>query len=152
MSDIEITIDAAVREKLQNHSTEEFPLGVTAIANAVRSAASVGGCSDCRVGVRVTDDPTIHKINRDFLEHDYPTDVISFPYELQPPMVEGELVVSIDTAEVESVDAGWSVAEELLLYVMHGTLHLVGFDDTDDESRKEMRNAERRAMEGLRSG
>ncbi|MCM2369409.1 rRNA maturation RNase YbeY [Aporhodopirellula aestuarii] len=147
MSEIEITIDARVREKVREHSTPEHPLGIAEIESAVRRAASIGNCTDCRVGVRVTDDPTIHEINREFLQHDYPTDVISFPYELQPPVVEGELVVSIDTAASEAVDVGWSVAEELLLYVIHGTLHLVGFDDTDEETRKEMREAERKALQ-----
>ncbi|EMI43838.1 rRNA maturation RNase YbeY [Rhodopirellula sp. SWK7] len=148
MSEIEITIDSRVRDQVRGHSSEERPLGRAEIEAAVRAAAAVGNCTDCRIGVRVTDDATIHEINRDFLQHDYPTDVISFPYELQPPMVEGELVVSIDTAENEAADAGWSVAQELLLYVIHGTLHLVGFDDTDDESRKEMREAERKALGG----
>lgn len=146
MSEIEITIDANVRDRVAEYDTTTCLLDCAAIAAAVRAAASIGGCSDCRIGVRVTSDPVIHQINREFLNHDYPTDVISFPYALSAPIVEGELIVSIDTAVVQAADAGWSVAEELLLYVIHGTLHLVGYDDVDDADRSVMRDAEAKAM------
>lgn len=146
MSRIEITIDSNVRNRVREHATVTHPLDRVAIAAAVRAAASVGGCLDCRVGVRVAGDQVIHHINREFLHHDYPTDVISFPYALAVPVVEGELIVSIDTAVAQAADAGWSVAEELLLYVIHGTLHLVGYDDLDDADRAVMRQAESKAM------
>tara|TARA_A100001391_G_scaffold2852_1_gene2535 strand:+ start:3165 stop:3641 length:477 start_codon:yes stop_codon:yes gene_type:complete len=146
MSEIEVIIDPDVRERVRECSIASHPLNGRSIESAVRAAASVGGCDDCRVGVRVTNDKVIHQINRDFLDHDFPTDVISFPYELTPPMVEGELVVSIDTAIAQAPDAGWSIAEELLLYVIHGTLHLVGFDDIADADRAAMRNAESKAL------
>ncbi len=146
MSEIEITIDAGVRAQVQRHCTTAHPINPEMIGAAVRAAASLGRCSDCRIGVRVTNDRTIHDLNRQFLDHDYPTDVISFPYALAPPLVEGELVVSIDTAEVQAPDAGWSVAQELLLYVIHGTLHLVGYDDVEDSDRAAMREAESQAL------
>ncbi|MEM6366076.1 MAG: rRNA maturation RNase YbeY, partial [Planctomycetota bacterium] len=87
-------------------------------------------------------DATIHQINRQFLDHDYPTDVISFGYECDPPQVSGDVVVSVETAERQAESHGASVAEELLLYVVHGCLHLVGLDDKCDETRKAMRLAE----------
>ncbi|TWT74090.1 rRNA maturation RNase YbeY [Allorhodopirellula solitaria] len=146
MSEIEIRIDASVRQRVQHHSTTEYPLDRQAIEAAVIAAASVGDCNDCHLGVRITTDAVIHQINREFLQHDYPTDVISFPYALSPPKVEGELVVSLDTAVSQATDAGWSVAQELLLYVIHGTLHLVGFDDRGDADRSAMREAETQAM------
>ena len=149
MSQIEITIDPSVRDLISEHTTSKFPIHDSAIELAVRSAASLADCTDCRIGVRVTNDPSIHQINRQFLSHDYPTDVISFPYELAPPVVEGELVVSLDTAIASAAEAGWTVAEELLLYVVHGTLHLVGYDDTSTELSREMRAAEAEAMRRL---
>lgn len=146
MSEIDITIDASVRDRVREYSSAAHPLDRVAITAAVRAAASVGGCFDCRVGIRITSDPVIHQVNREFLNHDYPTDVISFPYALSAPVVEGELIVSIDTAAVQAADVGWSIAEEVLLYVIHGTLHLVGYDDVDDADRAAMREAESKAM------
>lgn len=151
MSEIEITIDTGVVERLGEFSVPGQEISVQRLEAAVRAAAVVGGCHVCQIGVRVSDDTTIHEINRRFLQHDYPTDVISFPYHLAPPMVEGELVVSIDTAARESVEAGWSVAEELLLYIIHGTLHLVGFDDTEESCRLRMREAEQTALQNMRA-
>lgn len=149
MSEIEITIDADVRERVREHATAAHRLDHDTIEAAVRAAAAVGRCQDCRIGVRVTNDAVIHEINREFLKHDYPTDVISFPYALTPPIVEGELIVSIDTAAVQAADASWSIAEELLLYVIHGTLHLVGYDDVHETDRAAMREAESQAMSRL---
>ncbi|SMP53233.1 probable rRNA maturation factor [Neorhodopirellula lusitana] len=128
---------------------EQAGVSVKAIRQAVIAAASVGECSECQIGVRVAGDESIHEVNRQFLQHDYPTDVISFPYELSPPRVEGELIVSLDTAleQARAVQTpGWTVANELVLYVVHGTLHLVGFDDTAPDVRAAMREAERAAM------
>lgn len=146
MSEIEISIDSNVRDRIGEYATASHSLDRPTIEAAVRAAASLGDCLDCRVGVRITNDEVIHQINREFLHHDYPTDVISFPYALAVPVVEGELIVSIDTAVVQAAEAGWSIAEELLLYVIHGTLHLVGYDDVDDSDRAAMRTAESKAM------
>ena len=120
----------------------------TELAQAAIAAAAVEGCDRGSVGVRICDDATIHPINREFLQHDYPTDVISFPYELEPPMVEGELVASFETAIENASEPSnpLSPREELLLYVVHGTLHIVGHDDQSPEPRAAMRRAEIAAM------
>lgn len=138
---IEVRVDEEIAA-----SFRRVGLSVDRIREAVVAAASIGDCTLCEIGVRVTDDEQIHQINREFLQHDYPTDVISFPYELAPPKVEGELVVSLDTATACAPDEKLSIAEELLLYVVHGTLHIVGYDDTSDEPRQRMRAAEQAAM------
>jgi len=119
-------------------------------------AASQRGYASGEIGVRLTDDETIHKINAQYLDHDYPTDVISFPYDCQPDWVSGELVASVDTAfenaAIENADAGdWDVARELVLYVIHGVLHITGMEDASDEQRRQMRTAERRVLEAIGS-
>lgn len=141
MLTIEILVDPESATSMQTAGVSREDIQQSVIA-----AASIGDCDTGEIGVRVTDDSSIHQINRDFLQHDYPTDVISFPYVLSVPQVEGELVVSLDTASAEAPHAGWSVREELLLYVIHGTLHLVGFDDTNDKARVQMRSAEKSAL------
>lgn len=123
---------------------------------AAAAAAAAGGCWRGQIGLRVTGDDAIRQINRRHLGHDYPTDVISFPYRREPPEVEGELVVSWETAEREAarlagemLTAGWGAAEELLLYTIHGVLHLVGYDDVEEASRRRMREAERAVLARL---
>ena len=120
-----------------------------AICRAVRQAAQYRGYCRGSIGVLVTDDETIHEINARHLSHDYPTDVISFGYTQADDLVEGELVASWDTARREAVEYGWSATDELLLYVVHGTLHICGMDDQNDEDAKMMRTAERDVMQSL---
>lgn len=103
---------------------------------------------DCgTVSIAVVDDPTIHEINRQYLEHDYPTDVLSFVLEDREPYLEGELVVSTDTAATNATDYGWSAHSELLLYVIHGALHLVGYLDKQPDDVAEMRAAEAKYLQ-----
>jgi probable rRNA maturation factor len=109
---------------------------------AVRLAFADSDYTWVEVSVAVVDDEMIHELNRQFLDHDYPTDVLSFALEDDPPRVEGEIVVSLDTANRCASEAGWSVDDELLLYVAHGALHLAGYGDKTPEDAAEMRAAE----------
>ncbi len=95
------------------------------------------------VSLAIVDDPTIHRINREFLQHDYPTDVLSFLLERSADRLEGEVIASADTAIGSAARYGWAPADELLLYVIHGTLHLVGYDDLAPEPQVTMRERER---------
>lgn len=103
------------------------------------------------VSIGIVDDPTIHELNREHLDHDWPTDVISFIFEVneQTARVEGEIVASCDTARRLAPAAGWRAEDELLLYIVHGLLHLAGLDDIEPEDEKEMRAAERDCMLAL---
>lgn len=119
------------------------------IRTAVIATAHAKGFDLGSIGVLITDDQTIHEINRSHLQHDYATDVISFAYEQQPPRIEGELVASLDTAAREAAELGWPVLNELLLYVVHGVLHICGMDDQSAESRRQMRIVEQQVLSSL---
>jgi len=99
--------------------------------------------------VSIVDDPTIHELNRVHLDHDWPTDVISFSFERDDTGVDGEIIASSDTAAREYNHAGWSHADEILLYVVHGMLHLAGLDDLDDVDRRKMRLVEQECLMAL---
>ncbi|MGI9468851.1 MAG: rRNA maturation RNase YbeY, partial [Rubripirellula sp.] len=116
------------------------------LRDACTAATSLRDFHQGEIGIRVTTDAAIHQINRDHLGHDYPTDVISFAYAANRPHIEGELVVSVDTAAERANELGWSVDHELLLYVVHGTLHITGMDDHEPKDRLAMRCAEREIM------
>ncbi len=116
------------------------------------------------ISLALVDDAQIHRVNREFLGHDYATDVISFVLndeaspldekhssrlaESAPRRLEGELIVSTETALREAAAHGWTPADELLLYVVHGLLHLCGYDDLTDEARPVMRAREREVLAG----
>jgi probable rRNA maturation factor len=99
------------------------------------------------VSLAIVDDETIHALNVQHLQHDYPTDVISFVLEQTAGYLEGEVIVSADMSATVAQEYGWPAAHELLLYVIHGTLHLVGYDDKDPHKKIEMQSAERRHLQ-----
>jgi probable rRNA maturation factor len=109
----------------------------------VRKILDDEGIRHASISIAVVDDCAIHALNRQYLEHDYPTDVLSFLLERDGDRIEGEIVTSADTALANAEQFGWSAEDELLLYVIHGTLHLAGYDDQSDDARGEMRARER---------
>lgn len=113
---------------------------------AVRRVLSQAKTGSAHISIAIVDDETIHQLNRQHLQHDYATDVLSFPFVHGPHRVEGEVVVSADTAMANARRYGWNVDDELLLYVVHGTLHLIGYKDTSPEELAAMREAERRML------
>ncbi len=96
-----------------------------------------------RASLAVIDDAAMRCVNRDYHDCDEPTDVLAFPLgDPGDPGVPGaftaEIVISIETAERESATRGVAITAELLLYVVHGTLHMLGFDDHDPEDARKM--------------
>lgn len=97
---------------------------------------------DSEINIAIVDNAQIHETNRTFLKHDYPTDVITFPWDEPDGPLKGDIMVSAEMAAQVAGDYGWSPDDELLLYVIHGTLHLAGYDDHSDEERAVMRERE----------
>jgi rRNA maturation RNase YbeY len=80
------------------------------------------------VAVVFADRRHVRRINREYLSHDYDTDVISFPLETGDRL-EGEIYVNLDRAREQARDYRVTEAEEIARLVVHGTLHLAGYDD-----------------------
>ena len=114
----------------------------------VRQVMAEEDIKDYEISLAFVDNPTIHGINKRFLEHDEPTDVITFPYSSGKVLV-GELVIGVEVALEQAHVGGHEVDAELALYVIHGLLHLVGYDDKDAHDRKQMRVRERYHLNGL---
>lgn len=145
---IEVNIDSAIRREIC--FSEEMLIGqiMAAVLAAAETLNIFNGC----VGVFVTNDAKIRRINNNYLRHDYPTDVISFTYFRSNLAIEGELIVSVTTAESEASRLGCSWIDEIVLYVIHGTLHLCGMNDLQPNEIVEMRKLEQEALKkcGLR--
>jgi probable rRNA maturation factor len=110
---------------------------------AAREVLEESQFDSAQVSLAVVDDPTIHELNRRHLNHDWPTDVLSFVLEDRDGHLEGEVILSAETAAAAAAEAGWPAAAEQLLYVIHGVLHLVGLRDKTDSEVQQMRSAER---------
>jgi probable rRNA maturation factor len=115
----------------------------------VRAALAAEGVRDGSISIAVVDDATIRSINRRHLGHDWPTDVISFPLsEADEPVLQGELVVSAEMAATTARESGADPWHELALYVVHGLLHLCGYDDQSDADRVAIRRREGEILAG----
>ncbi len=105
---------------------------------------------DAKISLAFVDDATIAGLNKRFLDHDGPTDVITFPLSGSgAKKLEGEVVIGVEVAEREASERGHPVNTELCLYVIHGCLHLCGYDDRDAKSAAEMRRKEREYLKRL---
>jgi probable rRNA maturation factor len=113
------------------------------LVEAARRILADSKYSSAAVSLAVVDDATIHGLNRRFLNHDYPTDVLSFVLDANQSHLKGEVVLSADTAASVAAAGGWEAADEQLLYVVHGVLHLIGLDDQSNDDARQMRAAER---------
>lgn len=90
------------------------------------------------VSVVFCSDNYILDVNMKYLQHDYFTDIITFDY-CEGDKLNGDLIISIDTVRENAVTYGVSFDEELHRVIVHGLLHLIGYDDSTEEQRKEMR-------------
>jgi rRNA maturation RNase YbeY len=111
--------------------------------------------------VVLSDHDTVHRLNREYLGHDYVTDVLSFdlsaPDDVDVPdaassgstAIDGEVYVDLDTAAERHDEFGASFEEEVLRYVIHGVLHLAGYDDATEAAQEEMRVLEDRYLHAL---
>jgi probable rRNA maturation factor len=118
------------------------PLDSSRLVEAARRILSEAGYTRGEVSLAIVADDEMQQLNARWLEHDWPTDVLSFVLEQAGDALEGEIIVSVETAQRQAAAFSWRAEDELLLYVIHGALHLVGHDDRSDEDQAAMRAAE----------
>ena len=119
-----------------------LPVDEGRLKSAVASLLEEESIDDALISLAIVDDPTIHDLNRRYLQHDYATDVLSFVLERSDTRLDGEVIVSSETAVSQSRRWGWAAEDELLLYVIHGVLHLLGVGDATPQERERMRRRE----------
>jgi probable rRNA maturation factor len=124
------------------------PANHARLKKAVRLILKDAGIERAEISIAIVDDKQMHALNRQYLQHDFPTDVLSFVLERDEAAgsLDGEIIASADYASRESPRYGWTAEDELLLYVIHGCLHLVGQDDQTPEGRASMRAEESRVL------
>ena len=95
------------------------------------------------------DDETLLRINQERLGHDFYTDIVTFPLSSCDEMISSEFYISLDRVAENALVLGRDFNQEFYRVIIHGVLHLIGFDDLDEESRTLMRSMEDRCLEIL---
>ena len=109
------------------------------------------------ISVVLTDDEHVQELNREYRGSDRPTDVLAFSQiegeqaKAQAERVAlGDVVISVDTAERQAAEQGHALENELDLLIIHGVLHLLGYDDETEADAAEMRRHENRVLDELK--
>lgn len=137
--EILLSIDSGFERKVDSAALKE-------LATTVLEAESVSGAE---LGIVITHDERVRELNREYAGEDKTTDVLSFSLRegeefVSPDGVErlGEVIISYPTAERQAVEAGRPVEDEVAHLLVHGILHLLGYDHAEPEEEREMRARE----------
>lgn len=126
------------------------------LTKLVKSVCSRFGLSKATVSIAIVDDAEIRRVNKEFLSSDHPTDCLSF--DLSDDLSRSkasklfELVINGERARKEAKLRGHSCEAELALYIIHGLLHNLGFDDSTKAEAKKMHNTEDEILQQLGYG
>ncbi|MEJ7590199.1 MAG: rRNA maturation RNase YbeY [Planctomycetaceae bacterium] len=137
---------------------DSLSIDVAVLTRAIEHALQIEQVASAVLSVSIVDHMAMQQINRQHLQHDYPTDVISFqldfafddeapdkaPSELRAAgaMIEGEIIASAEMAADMASSGQWTAMNELTLYVIHGLLHICGYDDLTPGEKSIMRTRE----------
>jgi probable rRNA maturation factor len=130
---------------------EQVRIDERLMREVARTVLNGENAADAQISLAFVDNATIRQLNQRFLGHDEPTDVLSFP--LNEPKARrqaGEVVIGAEVAQSQAEARGHDVHAELALYVIHGLLHLCGYDDKEAEHAAAMRARERHYLRALR--
>ena len=115
------------------------------VSRWVRQVAASYGRRVGEIGYLFCDDEKILEVNREYLGHDYYTDIITFDY-TDGDVINGDLVISLDTVRSNAGLFGKAYDDELMRVIIHGILHLCGINDKGPGERELMEAAENKAL------
>jgi len=124
------------------------------LRDSALKALAAESITRAELSVVLLDNAAIHEWNRKALDHDFATDVITFSLadrDVDQPgnEIEGEILISVEMAEELASQVGWTTTEECILYLVHGILHLTGYDDQTEDDFKRMKSRERELLTDL---
>jgi probable rRNA maturation factor len=122
----DLTVEAQTAEGVR------APVPLDRIEAVVRFVLRREAIASAEISVTLLDDAGITRLNEEHLEHEGPTDVISFPLEGPGDRIVGDLYVGVDQAGRQAAEVGVTLDEELLRLAIHGTLHVLGHDHPKD--------------------
>lgn len=113
-------------------------INTTRITSAIQRTLQGEKVKQADIAVIIVSDDELLELNKIYLNHHYYTDVITFPLGDEGGPIEGEIYISMDTAAAQAKEYSVSRTNELTRLAVHGTLHLVGYDDATKEQRQHM--------------
>ena len=123
--------------------TKQLPIRPEKIRKITKEILNIENQSiDGQINIVFVSNKYIHSLNKQYLGHDYPTDVISFPLEVKENYIEGEVYISLEQAAKQAKDFQAPFEEESWRLVVHGILHLLGYDDQLNDEKKMMTKKE----------
>lgn len=149
-----VEIDVLTEAELWAELKDAESIAVTA-ALAALAAVSEEVPDPAEMSITLTDDAHIRILNREWRDIDKPTNVLSFPAPDLPEDVDdapqplGDVIVAYETLRREAEQDGKDAAHHLTHLVVHGTLHLLGYDHIEDDEAEEMEGLERQILAGL---
>jgi rRNA maturation RNase YbeY len=135
------------------HDHSSLSLDEDTVDQLIRHVLDEEGASPVHVSVVLSDHDTVRRLNVAYLDHDYNTDVLSFSMreDEASDAVEGEVYVDLDTAQERHEEFDTSFEREAYRYVVHGVLHLVGYDDATEDGQDAMREREDQYLDAVLS-
>jgi len=118
------------------------------IKRAVKEVLSKEG-KDARLSIALVDNSKIKELNKQYFSSDEVTDVISFPLGNNKNLISGEIVVSVETAVDIAGKRNISIEGEVVLYIIHGILHLLGYDDDNEGNARIMHEKESKMLKTM---
>ena len=143
---------------------EDIGIEDAIIEEIKRAVDTIGGLYDIKdseVSITLTNDETLHELNRDYRGIDRPTDVLSFAFHEsdEPEIITddideaidtlGDIIISVERAKTQSEDYGHSLRREIVFLTVHGMLHLLGYDHMEESDRLEMEKEQEYIMSQL---
>ncbi len=116
-----------------------------AVSAWVKAVAATYGKKVGEIAYIFCDDEKILEVNREYLQHDYYTDIITFDY-CEGDTISGDLFISLDTVKSNSELVGATYEQELFRVIIHGILHLCGINDKGPGEREIMESCENKAL------
>jgi probable rRNA maturation factor len=140
-------------ESIQS-ATDSGPVDRALLENAAQQTlVQVDPHRDADLSLALGDDEQIQRLNRQFLDIDAPTDVLAFPgSEIDPDSQAeylGDVIISYPRALEQSIASGHSIEDELCLLVVHGVLHLLGYDHSNEQEKASMWALQDQILAGL---
>lgn len=125
-------------------------INISLMRKAARLVLAEEGVQTSNINLAFVSDKHSAQINLQYLEHSGPTDVITFPYsQRNAETLDGELIIGVEVGKRVANERGHDLQAELALYVIHGLLHLCGYDDKKKAARAKMRQRERHYLKRL---
>jgi len=124
-------------------------VGKNKVVDIVNSILKEEGVECEHINIIFVDDPYISRLNREFLSREGPTDVMAFPLGEEGKRIEGEVYISLDRARDQAEEYGVGLDEEIHRLVIHGVLHLLGYDDRSPREKALMTQKEESYLKSL---